>query len=100
MTTPIFLSNYLAARSRPPRRGSLLPSRSELDDSLEILDALIEARQREFLTLLKSSRPCEGTDTTNNVTHRLRILNEQRSAIAVLQKTRRLLAQLRDVEAH
>jgi len=100
MATLVDFTEYLADRLTVTQRPNLAPTKSEIVGALEVLEDLIESRQRKVNLLRSGQQTNECSDPSGNVTNRLRTINEQRSAIAVLQKTWLLLAQLRDTSVH
>ena len=100
MAALVDFTEYLADRLRGTQRANLAPAKSEIVGALEVLEDLIESRQRKVNSLRSGQQTNECSDPSGNVSNRLRTINEQRSAIAVLQKTWLLLVQLRDTSAH
>lgn len=100
MAALVDFTEYLADRLRGTQRANLAPAKSEIVGALEVLEYLIESRQRKVNSLRSGQQTNECSDPSGNVSNRLRTINEQRSAIAVLQKTWLLLVQLRDTSAH
>ena len=100
MATLVNFADYLVGKIKITERPNLSPTKVEIVGALEVLEDLIEARQRK-LNALKSGRLTnEYSDTSKNVTSRFQFINEQRNAITVLQKTWLLLMQLRDTSDH
>lgn len=100
MATIVNFADYLAEKVEITERPSLAPTKVEILGALEVLEDLIEARQRKLEAVRSGRQASERSDTSANVTSRLQAINEQRSAIAVLQKTWSLLVQLRDASVH
>jgi hypothetical protein len=100
MATLVNLADYLAAKLKVTECPNLAPTKVEIVGALEVLEDVIVARQRKLYALKNGRQTNVCSDTSENVTSRLQAINEQRSAIAVLQKTWFLLVQLRDTSVH
>ena len=100
MGTLVNFADYLADKLRVTERPALAPTKVEVVGALEVLEELLESRQRKLNSLKTGRQTKECSDPSENVTSRLRVINEQKSAIAVLQKTWLLLVQLRDTSVH
>lgn len=100
MATLVNFADYLADKLKLTERRNLAPTKVEIVGALEVLEDLIEARQRKLNALKDGRQTNLCSDISENVTSRLRAINEQRSAIAVLQKTWSLLVQLRNTSVH
>lgn len=100
MATLVNFADYLADKLKITERPNLAPAKVEIVGALEVLEDLIEARQRKLNALKDGRQANVCSDISENVTSRLRAINEQQSAIAVLQKTWSLLVQLRDTSVH
>lgn len=100
MATLVNFADYLVGKIKITERPNLSPSKVEIVGALEVLEDLIEARQRKFNALKGGRLTNEYSETSKNVTSRFQFINEQRNAITVLQKTWLLLMQLRDTPDH
>jgi DNA phosphorothioation-dependent restriction protein DptG len=100
MATLVNFADYHADKLKLTERPNLAPTKVEIVGALEVLEDLIEARQRKLNALKDGRQTNLCSDISENVTSRLRAINEQRSAIAVLQKTWSLLVQLRNTSVH
>ena len=100
MATLVNFADFRTDKLKITERPNLAPTKVEIVGALEVLEDLIQARQRKFNTLKNGRQTNVCSDTSENVTSRLQAINAQRSAIAVLQKTWLLLVQLRDTSVH
>jgi hypothetical protein len=100
LATLVNFADYLADKLKITERPNLAPSKVEIVGALEVLEELMEARQRRLNALKNVRQTNVCSDPSKSVTNRLWAINEQRSAIAVLQKTWLLLVQLRDTSVH
>lgn len=100
VATLVNLADYLADKLKVTERPNPAPAKVEIVAALEVLEDLIEARQRKLDALRRGRQSNACSDTSDIVSNRLRAINEQRSAITVLQKTWRLLVHLHDNSVH
>ncbi|MFO1132018.1 MAG: hypothetical protein U1E16_08415 [Hyphomicrobiales bacterium] len=100
MAILVSFANYLAGKLKITERPNLAPTKVEIVGALEVLEDLIEARQRKHDALKNVRRMYDRSDTSEKVASRLQVISEQRNAIAVLQKTWLMLVQLRDTSVH
>lgn len=100
MAILVSFADYLADKLKITERPNLAPTKVEIVGALEVLEDLIEARQRKHDALKNVRRMYDRSDTSEKVASRLQVISEQRSAIAVLQKTWLMLVQLRDTSVH
>lgn len=100
MAAIVNFADYLVGKIKVTERPSQASTKVEIVGALEVLEDLIEARQRKLNALRSGRQTNEYSETSKNVTSRFQFINEQRSAITVLQKTWLLLMQLRDTSDH
>lgn len=90
------IAEYRADKLKVTEPPNLAPSRVEIIGALEVLEDALEARQRKLNALENWRQMNVCSDISGAVTGRLLAVNEQRTAITVLQKTWSLLVHLRN----